>query len=72
MQDHHNKQQWNSMLVGFAASLCALIKGTAWYLAESAVRLGDAEDDPVNVSFSYIGDVHDTLVGLFVVSILIG
>jgi hypothetical protein len=66
MQDHH-KQQWNSVLVGFAAGLCALITDTAWYLAESAIRLGDTGDDPVNVSFRCIGDVHDTL-GLFVVS----
>ena len=58
------------MLVGFAACLCALIKDTA-YQAESVVRLGDAEDDPINVSFSCIGVVHDTL-GLFVVSLLIG
>jgi hypothetical protein len=55
------------VLVGFAAGLCALITDTAWYLAESAIRLGDTGDDPVNVSFRCIGDVHDTL-GLFVVS----
>jgi hypothetical protein len=55
------------VLVGFAACLCALITDTAWYLAESVVTLGDAEDDPENVSFRCIGDIHDTL-GLFVVS----
>ena len=48
------------MLVGFAACLCALIKDTA-YQAESVVRLGDAEDDPINISFSCIGVVHDAL-----------
>ncbi len=48
------------LVVGFAACLCALIKDTA-YQAESVVRLGDAEDDPINISFSCIGVVHDAL-----------